>query len=69
MRQVTVTPLVLDLVPQGEGERVDEGLGAVVDRLVGPRHEAGNRAGDQDAAGALGAHVAADLLDEVQACR
>ena len=56
---------VLQLVAQREGEGVDERLGAVVDRLEGARHEAGDRAGDQDAALAARAHVAADLLDQV----
>src|SRR5205085_8836348 len=45
--------------------RIDERLGAVVDRVEAARHEAGNRAGDEDPAAAAGAHLAADLLDQV----
>ena len=56
---------VLELFPQREGEGVEERLGAVVDGLIGARHEAGDRAGDQDAAIALCAHVAADLVDQI----
>ena len=65
IRQVTVTPLSLSSCAQREGERIEERLGAVVDRLVGAGHEAGDRAGDQDAAAAAPPHVAADLLQQV----
>ena len=50
IRQVTVTPVSFSSCAQRERERVEERLGAVVDRLEGARHEAGDRAGDQDAA-------------------
>ena len=38
---------------------------AFVDRLIGAGHEAGDRAGDHDAALAAGAHLAADAMDEI----
>src|SRR3954470_16119669 len=56
---------VRQLVADGEGEGIEERFASVVDRLVGAGHEAGDRAGDQDAALAARAHVAADLVDQV----
>ena len=60
-----MTPVSLQLGAQREGEGVQEGFGAVVDRLEGAGHEAGDRAGDQDAAFVRDAHVAARPLDEI----
>ena len=57
---------VLQLGAQREGEGVEERLGAVVDRLEGAGHEAGDRAGDQDPAAAAGPHVAADLVHQIE---
>jgi hypothetical protein len=61
-----LTPLSLRLAAQRERKRIEKRLGAVIHRLVGAEHKAGDRAGDQDASPAGRAHVAPDLLDQVE---
>jgi len=64
MRHVTLTPEPSSSA-RSERERVQERLRRIVHGLIGAWHEAGDRARDQDAALALGAHVAAHLVEEV----
>jgi hypothetical protein len=45
-------PGVLELVPDGLGERLEEGLGGGVGGVVGTGHGGGHRGGDQHPAGA-----------------
>src|ERR1700743_3737142 len=56
----------LYLMTQSERETVEKGLGAVVDRLIRPWHETGDRARDQYLSFTTRAHVTADLLDEIE---
>ena len=52
---------LFQLFPQRVGKGIEKRLGAVIDGLIGARHEACDRSCDEDAAFALGTHVAADL--------
>lgn len=56
---------VLQLGAQRERERIDERLGAVVDRMEGAGHEARDRPRDEDPAAALCPHVLSDALYQV----
>src|SRR5690606_14743748 len=56
---------VLQLRTQHVSERIEKCLGSVVHRLVGTRHEPGNRAGDQDANLTATPHLSDDVLDQV----
>jgi hypothetical protein len=56
---------VHQLVPQCERKAVQKRLRRVVDGLVSTGHEARNGSGDQDAAATPRAHVAPDLLDQI----
>jgi hypothetical protein len=56
---------VLQLMPDGEAEGVDEGFAAVVDGLVAARREACDRTGDEDATVAARPHLAPDFLHEI----
>ena len=53
-------------MPERIGEGIEKGLCAVVDGLIGARHQLGDRADNENLAGAARAHVAADLLDQIQ---
>uniref|UniRef100_A0A0N4ZXW1 Transposase n=1 Tax=Parastrongyloides trichosuri TaxID=131310 RepID=A0A0N4ZXW1_PARTI len=55
---------VLELVAQGEGEAVYEGLAPVIDRLEAARHEAGDGAGEKDSAFAPLPHSAPGQIGE-----
>ncbi len=57
---------VLELIAKRPGERIDERFRAVVDRLIGAGHEAGNRSGEQDAPLVTAAHVLADAMNQVK---
>ena len=60
---------IFQLGTQRKGERIDECFGAVVDGLIGARHEAGDRAGQQDATLAPAAHRPADQLHQIDRAR
>ena len=64
LRQVTVTPEFFSSA-RSANEKDNEGLGTVVNRLIGARHEACDGASDQNFAVAARAHVTANFLDQV----
>src|SRR3954449_978296 len=65
MRHVTVTPLSFNSCRSANEKESRNALLALLDGLVGPGQEAGNRAGDEDAPLPTPPHVASDFLDEI----
>ena len=65
MRHVTVTPLSFNSCRGANEKESRNALLALLDGLVGPGQEAGNRAGDEDAPLPTPPHVASDFLDEI----
>jgi hypothetical protein len=65
MRHVTVTPLSFNSCRSANEKESRNALLALLDGLVGPGQEAGNRAGDEDAPLPTPPHAASDFLDEI----
>ena len=62
-------PRIAQFGAQRIGERVQERFGSVVDRLIGPRHETGDRSCDQEAAVTALPHFAHYLLNQIDRAR
>jgi hypothetical protein len=64
IKQVTLTPESFSSARKAN-ERVDEGLSRFANRLICPRHESSDRTGKQNPSRAASAHIAADLVNQV----